>query len=73
MLFSTTYTNILSRSAYGSYFFFGGGGMTLSLSISHFILPQHFQKTMPEKYADDFEVVVEEADRIKINIKKMKR
>ena len=34
---------------------------------------QHFQKTMPEKYSDDFEVVVEEADRIKINMKKMKR
>lgn len=34
---------------------------------------QHFQKTMPDKYSDDFEVVVEEADRIKISMKKMKR
>jgi hypothetical protein len=28
---------------------------------------------MPDKYSDDFEVVVEEADRIKISMKKMKR
>ncbi len=28
---------------------------------------------MPEKYSDDFEVVVNEADRIKLNMKKMKR
>lgn len=34
---------------------------------------KHFQKTMPEKYSDNFEVVVEEAERMKYNVKKMKR
>lgn len=28
---------------------------------------------MPEKYSDNFDVVVEEAERIKITLKKMKR
>ncbi|XP_028394922.1 EVI5-like protein isoform X2 [Dendronephthya gigantea] len=51
----------------------------LTLSINELLkcdmeeILQHFQKTMPEKYSDNFDVVVEEADRIKITLKKMKR
>ena len=44
----------------------------LATPFSRFCL-QHFQKTMPEKYADNFEVVVEEADRMKMSVRKMKR
>ncbi|CAB4023734.1 ecotropic viral integration site 5 homolog isoform X4, partial [Paramuricea clavata] len=51
----------------------------LTLSINELLksdmeeMLQHFQKTMLDKYSGDFEVVVEEADRIKISMKKMKR
>ncbi|XP_046845877.1 EVI5-like protein isoform X2 [Xenia sp. Carnegie-2017] len=51
----------------------------LTLSVNELLkcdmeeMLMHFQKTMPEKYADNFEVVVEEADRMKMSVRKMKR